>query len=81
MSNANPALSPDTPITIKIALNNGENRRFKLAFRELQANILPDKVCFTSQPKPCVQEYIHQPSMPANIQQYSTRRRPNTDEP
>ena len=52
MSSTNPAPSPDTPITIKIALSNGENRRFKLALRELGANTLPDKVRFTSQPKP-----------------------------
>ncbi|KAL8826649.1 MAG: hypothetical protein Q9191_003665 [Dirinaria sp. TL-2023a] len=44
MSSTNPAPSPDTPITIKIALNNGENRRFKLALRELGANTLPDQL-------------------------------------
>ena len=47
MSTTTPAPSPDTPITIKVALSNGENRRFKLPLRELGANTLPDKVCFT----------------------------------
>ena len=61
MSNATPAPSPETAITIKVALNNGENRRFKLALRELQANTLPDKVCFTSQPHPRLREHL-QPS-------------------
>ena len=44
MATINSAPSSDTPIAIKLALNNGENRRFKLALRELGANTLPDKV-------------------------------------
>ncbi|KAL8775019.1 MAG: hypothetical protein Q9209_000498 [Squamulea sp. 1 TL-2023] len=44
MATINSTPSSDTPITIKLALNNGENRRFKLALRELGANTLPDKV-------------------------------------
>ncbi|KAL8893023.1 MAG: hypothetical protein Q9215_000027 [Flavoplaca cf. flavocitrina] len=44
MATANPTPSSDTPIAIKLALNNGENRRFKLALRELGANTLPDKL-------------------------------------
>ena len=47
MSNIHPAVSPDQPITIKIALSNSENRRFKLALKELGANTLPDKVRLT----------------------------------
>ena len=50
MATANPTPSSDTPIAIKLALNNGENRRFKLALRELGANTLPDKVSFHSGP-------------------------------
>lgn len=52
MATINPSPSPDTPITIKIALNNGENKRFKLALRDLGAISLPDKVCCISQPQP-----------------------------
>lgn len=48
MATVNPTPSSDTPIAIKLALNNGENRRFKLALRELGANTLPDKVSFDS---------------------------------
>ncbi|MCJ1427395.1 hypothetical protein MMC29_005298 [Sticta canariensis] len=44
MATINPSPSPDTPITIKIALSNGENRRFKLALRDLGAVTLPDKL-------------------------------------
>ncbi|KAL8784428.1 MAG: hypothetical protein Q9213_003951 [Squamulea squamosa] len=44
MATINSTPSSDTPITIKLALNNGENRRFKLALRELGANTLPDKL-------------------------------------
>ncbi|KAL8862597.1 MAG: hypothetical protein Q9178_001095 [Gyalolechia marmorata] len=44
MATINSAPSSDTPIAIKLALNNGENRRFKLALRELGANTLPDKL-------------------------------------
>ncbi|KAI4284606.1 MAG: hypothetical protein L6R38_001307 [Xanthoria sp. 2 TBL-2021] len=44
MATVNPTPSSDTPIAIKLALNNGENRRFKLALRELGANTLPDKL-------------------------------------
>jgi len=53
MSNINPAASADHPITIKIALSNGENRKFKLALKELGANTLPDKVRLPSDPEPC----------------------------
>ncbi|KAL8652605.1 MAG: hypothetical protein Q9226_004202, partial [Calogaya cf. arnoldii] len=44
MATVNATPSSDTPIAIKLALNNGENRRFKLALRELGANTLPDKL-------------------------------------
>ncbi|KAL8675382.1 MAG: hypothetical protein Q9168_000213 [Polycauliona sp. 1 TL-2023] len=44
MATVNTTPSSDTPIAIKLALNNGENRRFKLALRELGANTLPDKL-------------------------------------
>ncbi|KAL8739203.1 MAG: hypothetical protein Q9181_000094 [Wetmoreana brouardii] len=44
MASNNPNPSSDTPIAIKLALNNGENRRFKLALRDLGANTLPDKL-------------------------------------
>lgn len=50
MATVNPTPSSDTPIAIKLALNNGENRRFKLTLRELGANTLPDKVSFHSLP-------------------------------
>ena len=63
MSSTTPAPSPDTPITIKIALDNGENRRFKLPLRELGANSLPDKVCFMSQPQPSPRRRVH----PTNV--------------
>jgi next-to-BRCA1 protein 1 len=39
-----PPVNPDTLITVKVAIN-GSNRRFKLALRDLGANVLPDKVC------------------------------------
>lgn len=45
MASTNAAPSADTPIAIKLALNNGENRRFKLTLRDLGANTLPEKVC------------------------------------
>ncbi|KAL9000587.1 MAG: hypothetical protein Q9169_000880 [Polycauliona sp. 2 TL-2023] len=48
MATANTTPTSDTPIAIKLALNNGENRRFKLALRDLGANTLPDKVSFHS---------------------------------
>ncbi|KAL8732188.1 MAG: hypothetical protein Q9166_002935 [cf. Caloplaca sp. 2 TL-2023] len=44
MASSNPTPSLDTPIAIKLALNNGENRRFKIALRDLGANTLPDKL-------------------------------------
>ncbi|KAL8928574.1 MAG: hypothetical protein Q9208_001808 [Pyrenodesmia sp. 3 TL-2023] len=44
MASTNAAPSADTPITIKLALNNGDNRRFKVALRDLGANTLPDKL-------------------------------------
>ncbi|KAL8687706.1 MAG: hypothetical protein Q9224_005074, partial [Gallowayella concinna] len=44
MASINPTPSADTPIAIKLALNNGENRRFKLVLRDLGANTLPDKL-------------------------------------
>ncbi|KAL8720513.1 MAG: hypothetical protein Q9225_002635 [Loekoesia sp. 1 TL-2023] len=44
MASINSTPSVDTPIAIKLALNNGENRRFKLALRDLGANTLPDKL-------------------------------------
>lgn len=44
MATMNIAPSADTPITIKVALSNCENRRFKLALRDLGANTLPEKV-------------------------------------
>lgn len=36
-------LPPDTLITAKITINN-QTRRFKLALRDLGANVLPNKV-------------------------------------
>lgn len=59
MATINPSPSPDTPITIKIALNNGESRRFKLALRDLGAITLPDKVCRSSQPQPSHGMFSH----------------------
>ncbi|KAL8763044.1 MAG: hypothetical protein Q9184_001071 [Pyrenodesmia sp. 2 TL-2023] len=44
MASTNAAPSADTPIAIKLALNNGENKRFKVALRDLGASTLPDKV-------------------------------------
>ncbi|KAL8940335.1 MAG: hypothetical protein Q9211_002329 [Gyalolechia sp. 1 TL-2023] len=44
MASINSAPSADTSIAIKLALNDGENRRFKLALRDLGANTLPDKL-------------------------------------
>ncbi|KAL8804706.1 MAG: hypothetical protein Q9182_002398 [Xanthomendoza sp. 2 TL-2023] len=44
MASINPTPSADTPIAIKLALNNGENRRFKLVLRDLGANTFPDKL-------------------------------------
>ncbi|KAL9597604.1 MAG: hypothetical protein Q9219_005043 [cf. Caloplaca sp. 3 TL-2023] len=44
MASINSAASADTLIAVKLALNNGENRRFKLALRDLGANTLPDKL-------------------------------------
>ncbi|KAL8653555.1 MAG: hypothetical protein Q9210_002037 [Variospora velana] len=44
MASTNAAPSADTPIAIKLALNNGENRRFKLTLRDLGANTLPEKL-------------------------------------
>lgn len=41
---ANISPNADTLITLKVQLA-GENRRFKLALRDLGANTLPDKVC------------------------------------
>ncbi|KAI9881560.1 MAG: hypothetical protein M1830_000124 [Pleopsidium flavum] len=38
-------INPDTLITVKVAIN-GSNRRFKLALRDLGANVLPDKLRF-----------------------------------
>ena len=36
-------VGPDTLITVKISIN-GQNRRFKLALRDLGSNVLPQKV-------------------------------------
>jgi hypothetical protein len=36
-------VNPDTLITLKIVID-GNNRRFKLALRDLGANVLPQKV-------------------------------------
>lgn len=44
MASINSAPSADTSIAIKLALNDGENRRFKLALRDLGASTLPDKL-------------------------------------
>lgn len=44
-SNTTP-VGPDTLITVKVIFN-GCNRRFKLALRDLGANVLPQKVCIT----------------------------------
>ncbi|KAL8694027.1 MAG: hypothetical protein Q9218_001265 [Villophora microphyllina] len=44
MASINPAPTSDTPITIKLALSNGENRRFKLPLKDLGANTLPHKL-------------------------------------
>ena len=52
MATPTTAPSPETPITIKVTLSSGENRRIKLPLRELGANTLPDKVCFMSH-QPC----------------------------
>ena len=52
MATPTTAPSPETPITIKITLNSGENRRIKLPLRELGANTLPGKVGFMSH-QPC----------------------------
>lgn len=41
---ANTAM-PNTSITVKVALNDVENRRFKIALKDLGPNTLPDKVC------------------------------------
>src|ERR1700677_361327 len=49
MSSPNPAsgpVGPDTLITVKVIID-GQNRRFKLALRDLGAHILPQKVCLT----------------------------------
>jgi next-to-BRCA1 protein 1 len=42
MATSNPT-NPDTLITVKVAIN-GSNRRFKLALRDLGANIFPQRV-------------------------------------
>ncbi|KAL8951659.1 MAG: hypothetical protein Q9222_002387 [Ikaeria aurantiellina] len=44
MASVNSTPSLDTPIAIKLALNNGESRRVKLALRDLGATTLPDKL-------------------------------------
>ena len=41
----NMPVNPDTTmITVKVAID-GTNRRFKVALRDLGANVFPDKVC------------------------------------
>ena len=45
MATTSPAPTPETPITVKINLASGENRRFKLPLRDCGANTLPEKVC------------------------------------
>ncbi|KAI9824638.1 MAG: hypothetical protein M1819_000839 [Sarea resinae] len=42
-SNHNNLLGPDTLVTVKVAID-GNNRRFKLALRDLGANVFPDKL-------------------------------------
>lgn len=37
-------IGPDTLITVKV-LFDGQNRRFKLALRDLGAHVFPQKVC------------------------------------
>ena len=37
-------VGPDTLITVKVLID-GQNRRFKLALRDLGAHVLPQKVC------------------------------------
>lgn len=37
-------IGPDTLITVKVVID-GQNRRFKLALRDLGAHVLPQKVC------------------------------------
>ncbi|KAL9589643.1 MAG: hypothetical protein Q9203_001566 [Teloschistes exilis] len=44
MASINAAPTSDTPIAIKLALSNGENRRFKLPLKDLGANTLPQKL-------------------------------------
>jgi len=40
-------VGPDTLITVKVLID-GQNRRFKLALRDLGAHVLPQKVRTTS---------------------------------
>ena len=44
MQNNDHVAMSDTFITIKVALNDVENRRFKLALKDLGPSTLPDKV-------------------------------------
>ncbi|KAL8940696.1 MAG: hypothetical protein Q9216_002683 [Gyalolechia sp. 2 TL-2023] len=44
MASINSTPSADTTIAVKLALNDGENRRFKLALKDLGANTLPEKL-------------------------------------
>ena len=39
------SVTPDTEITIKVAID-GNHRRFRLPLKELTASTLPNKVCF-----------------------------------
>ena len=61
MATPTTAPSPETPITIKITLNSGENRRIKLPLRELGANTLPGKVGFMSH-QPCRGQVLNKSS-------------------
>lgn len=40
-------VGPDTLITVKVLIDN-QNRRFKLALRDLGAHVLPQQVCSLS---------------------------------
>lgn len=37
-------VGPDTPIVIKVTVNEASIRKFKLPMRDLGASVLPDKV-------------------------------------
>lgn len=46
-SSNNNAIPMDTPITIKVSVNDSL-KKMKLPLRDLGANVLPDKVCETT---------------------------------